>query len=109
MRPKKRDLSQNIVFLLAFLQFSGTLYCRERVLKIKKEKTNKLGKNERKRPTIGKNFDASCDIYVGEKKEKCLFLLYVGRCKGKTDICLFIFFFFSMNLSLNVYLTLTVI
>ena len=32
--------------------------------------------------------------YRGEKKEKCLFLLYVGRCKGKTDICLFFFFFF---------------
>ena len=34
-----------------------------------------------------------------EKKEKCQFLLYVGRCKGKTDICQF-FSFFSMNLSL---------
>ena len=39
--------------------------------------------------------------YRGKKKEKCLFLLYVGRCKGKTDICLFLFPFFSMNLSLN--------
>ena len=26
------------------------------------------------------------------KKEKCLFLLYVGRCKGRTDICLFFFY-----------------
>ena len=28
------------------------------------------------------------------KKEKCLFILYVGRCKGKTDICLFLSLFF---------------
>ena len=32
--------------------------------------------------------------YRGKKEEKCLFLLYVGRCKGKTDICLFFFSFF---------------
>ena len=32
--------------------------------------------------------------YRGKKKEKCLFLLYVGRCRGKTDICLFFFLLF---------------
>ena len=37
----------------------------------------------------------------GKKKEKCQFLLYVGRCKGKTDICQVFFLFFSMNLSLT--------
>ena len=37
---------------------------------------------------------------IGKRKEKCQFLLYVGRCKGKTDICQFFLFFFSMNLSL---------
>ena len=31
--------------------------------------------------------------YRGKKKEKCWFSLYVGRCKGKTDICQFIFLF----------------
>ena len=40
-------------------------------------------------------------FYKRKKKEKCQFLLYVGRCKGKTDICQFFFFFlFSMNLFL---------
>ena len=43
--------------------------------------------------------------HIGGKKEKCLFLLYVGRCKGKTDICLFFSSFFSMNLSLTRILT----
>ena len=30
----------------------------------------------------------------GKKEEKCQFLLYVGRCKGKTDICQFFFLSF---------------
>ena len=38
---------------------------------------------------------------VTYREKKCLFLLYVGRGKGKTDICLFFFSFFSMNLSLS--------
>ena len=32
--------------------------------------------------------------YRGKKKRQIWFLLYVGRCKGKTDICQFFFFFF---------------
>ena len=32
-------------------------------------------------------------VFTKGKKEKCQFLLYVGRCKGKTDICHFSFLF----------------
>ena len=57
------DVNDELIFLgmvlytIAFiLQFSGTLYCRERVLINKGRKTNKLGKKREKKPTIRQKF-----------------------------------------------------
>ena len=46
--------------------------------------------------------------YRGKKREKCQFLVYVGRCKGKTDICQIFSSFFSMNLSLRMKVLVTI-
>ena len=62
---------------------------------IKKQKNNKCQfQVGRCKPKVKKG---KMLVFTKGKKENCQFLLYVGRCKGKTDI----FQFFSMNLSLK--------
>ena len=78
------------VYTLGSSNHGLELTFRERFIGKKEEKTDKCQfQVGRCKPKVKKR--EKCWFLLKEKKEKCQFLLYVGRCKGKTDICQFFF------------------